>query len=99
MMRARLRSVSVGALVLFLAGCGSSSSPAGKPGIVRSVAAVKGGKAYSDLEKVRAADFSILFIGNSHTTMHNLPDIVGRMISHLCPGKTAYTSAVQLIFL
>lgn len=39
-------------------------------------------------EPVRTADVSLLFVGNSHTTLHGLPDRVCEMVRFLKPGKT-----------
>jgi hypothetical protein len=85
-------------LFLFLAGCGSGQPPSpspqpGQPPVVGPVGA------QSDLEKVRAADVSILFVGNSHTTSHDLPDLVCRMIQFRHPEKTVYSHVVSVGFL
>jgi hypothetical protein len=53
----------------------------------------------SDAEKVRTADYSVLFIGNSHTTMHDLPGVVGQMIRFRHPQKTVYSHVVGVGFL
>jgi hypothetical protein len=53
----------------------------------------------SDAEKVRSADVSILFVGNSHTAMHDLPGLVGGMIRFRRPEKTVYTHHVGVGFL
>jgi len=44
----------------------------------------------SDVEQVRAADYSILFVGNSHTMMHDMPGLVGKMIRFRHPDKKVY---------
>jgi hypothetical protein len=41
-----------------------------------------------DAEAVRAADVSVLFVGNSHTSFHDLPGLVARMIRFRQPAKT-----------
>jgi hypothetical protein len=53
----------------------------------------------SDAEKVRSADVSILFVGNSHTAMHDLPDLVCGMIRFRRPGQTVYAHYVPVGFL
>jgi hypothetical protein len=53
----------------------------------------------SDPEKVRAADVSILFVGNSHTSMHNVPNLVCDMIRFRHPQKTTYAHVVSVNFL
>jgi len=71
-----------------LAGCGS------EPPL-----AVKQADAQSDPEKVRAADVSVLFVGNSHTSMHDVPNLVGKMIRFRHPEKTVYSHFVGVAFL
>src|SRR4051812_42470972 len=65
------------AAAMFLAGCGSERTicpaPATPP----------------DAEAVRTADYSILFVGNSHTSGHNLPELVCAMIRFRHPDNTA----------
>lgn len=84
--------------VLLLAGCNDSTTataPAVDLGEVqKSLAAM-----HSDPAKVRAADYSILFIGNSHTTLHDIPGLVARMIEHTHPGKKVYTHLLPVMFL
>jgi hypothetical protein len=67
------------AVMLLAAGCGDSTTGLSS----RSVAV-------SDADKVRAADVSILFVGNSHTAGHNLPELVCDMIRFLRPERTTY---------
>src|SRR4051812_44458697 len=52
--------------LLLLAGCANRppTAPGGQP----------------DPESVRAADYSVLFVGNSHTTGHDLPTLVCKLI-------------------
>lgn len=57
------------------------------------------GAPLSDVEAVRAADVSILFVGNSHTTFHDLPGLVARMIQFRTPGRTVYTHVRAVGFL
>src|SRR5437868_7110941 len=72
-----------------LAGCGSGEQP--PPAPARGAA--------SDAEKVRAADVSILFVGNSHTAGHDLPNLVCRMIRFRHPEKAVYAHVVGVAFL
>src|SRR5262245_42253525 len=53
----------------------------------------------SDPAKVRSADVSILFVGNSHTIHHDLPDLVCKMIRFRHPEKTVYSHVVVVPFL
>lgn len=50
-------------------------------------------------EQVRAADHSILFVGNSHTSAHDIPGLVARMIRHRHPERTVVTHTVGVAFL
>lgn len=51
--------------------------------------------AASDLEQVKAADISILFVGNSHTHFNDLTDTVAAMIRHRRPGQTVLVGGVM----
>jgi hypothetical protein len=82
------------AVLLLAAACGSKQSP-GKPG--SPPVAPRG--ANSDLDKVRAADISILFVGNSHTTLHDLPNLVCKMIQFRHSDKNVYAHVVPVVFL
>jgi hypothetical protein len=73
-------------------GCGSNVPPAGAP-------VTAAGGAAPDAEAVRAADYSVLFVGNSHTAMHDLPGVVAGMIRHRHPAKTVVTHALWFAFL
>lgn len=73
-------------LVVAVIGCGAPAQPQPVIPPATPQPAVVG----TDPEQVRAADVSILFIGNSHTSSHNLPDLVARMIRFQQPGKTVY---------
>ena len=53
----------------------------------------RGLTSHSDLDRVREADVSILFIGNSHTSFHGLPDLVVRMIQSRHPEKKIYATS------
>ncbi len=55
--------------------------------------------AASDLEQVKAADISVLFVGNSHTHFNDLTDTVAAMIRHRRPGKTVLVGGVMCGFL
>jgi hypothetical protein len=89
----RLRGDRVTLVVLpLLAGCGSGQpAGAGPPGAPPA--------ARSDPEKVRAADVSILFVGNSHTSSHDLPNLVCEMIRFRHPAKAVYSYTVAVPFL
>jgi hypothetical protein len=89
----RFRGASaVLALALAAAGCGDKAGPAGE-----SVTMAAGGA--SDADRVRAADVSILFFGNSHTAMHDMPGLIAGMIRSRQPGKTVYTHHLPVAFL
>ena len=108
-MRTALRPTVFGVVVLVLAGCGSdppaAEAPAGPPvalpeggpsALVLTMGATPGP---SDPARVRAADYSILFVGNSHTALENLPNLVADMVRALKPGKTAHTHVLMVGFL
>lgn len=82
---------SVVLLLLALVGCGQGQPQPPAPSFP-----VGRNSSGTDGAKVRAADFSILFVGNSHTTSHDLPDLVCRMIRHRLPGKSAYCQVVSV---
>jgi hypothetical protein len=84
-MRSRIAFVMT---LLAIVGCDSA-----KP----SVAPPVDGR--SDLDRVRAADDSVLFVGNSHTTHHDLPNLVAELIRHARPGRTVYTWVESVAFL
>ena len=50
--------------------------------------------ASSDPDQVRAADFSILYLGNSHTASHNLPGLIADMIRFRHPDKKVFAQPV-----
>jgi hypothetical protein len=82
------RGLAVG-LVAFIAGCGQSSVPTSAVATLpRTPVAFTESHASSDAAVFTKADVRILFIGNSHTMHHNLPDLVCRMIRQVMPGKT-----------
>src|SRR4051812_7670980 len=82
------RYAAVFVLLPVLAGCGSRQPP--QPSGAATNPGSPSGSAGVDAEKVRAADFSILFVGNSHTSAHDLPNLVANMIQHQQPGKTVH---------
>ncbi len=53
----------------------------------------------SDAKMVAAADYSILFVGNSHTGHHHLPGLVCDLIRFRHPDKTAYAHFIPVMFL
>ena len=81
--------------VLATTGCGSRPSP---PVVVPAVQ-VAPSNARSDAELLRSADVSILFVGNSHTGMHRLPELVAEMIRFRHPEKVVRTHHVWVGFL
>lgn len=78
----------VAVAVLFLVGCGGAKVP---------TPTTRGGA--SDAAAVRAADMSVLFVGNSHTGMHDLPTLVCDMVRFLHPMKTTHAHYVGCGFL
>ena len=86
------------ALALLAAGC-REAKPSAVVVATQPAQAAGEAVAASDAEKVRAADFSILFVGNSHTGSHELPALVCSMIEFLRPKKTTYWGKVSVSFL
>jgi hypothetical protein len=91
-------------LLLVFSGCDSQvAGPVAAPSAGVGVQAVGMGVGAaggpSDPEKVRSADYSVLFIGNSHTMFHDLPALVGRMIESRHPGKAVYLHTLGVSFL
>jgi hypothetical protein len=82
-----------GGVLLLLAGCG----PGGPAGPAPAAAAPR--PAESDPEKVRSSDVSVLFVGNSHTTFHDVPGLVGWMIRFRHPERSVYSHVVAAAFL
>jgi hypothetical protein len=72
-------------LLLLLAGCKDPAAP--KPA------------AAADADNDRPADVRILFVGNSHTAMHDLPGIVCGMIRFRAPQTTASAQHIFAGFL
>jgi hypothetical protein len=71
--------------LLSAAGCGDSSQPNAQETYV---------VAKADVEAARAADYSILFVGNSHTSYHDLPNLVCKMIRFREPDKTVHAHVI-----
>jgi hypothetical protein len=91
------------ALFLLLAGCGSrqpAGSTSAAEGDELDLQAIPDGAGsgmhLSDRKKVRAADVSILFVGNSHTMFHDLPNLVCSMIRFRCPDKKVFSHVVSV---
>src|SRR5262245_43452793 len=78
--------------VILLLGCSRDESPPGGQNPPRR-------EAKPTLDQVRAADVSILFIGNSHSTVGDLPGLVPEMIRFRHPNKTVVSHHVGVGFL
>jgi hypothetical protein len=81
-------------VLLLVAACRFEHAPnktGSAPGIPRGL--------NSDPDKIRAADFSILFVGNSHTTAHDLPNVVCQMIQFRHAERKVYAHVVPVAFL
>lgn len=76
---------------LLLIGCSR------QPGATTQVAVAVGSE--SDPDKARSSDVSILFVGNSHTGSHDLPNLVCKMIQFQHPEKTTYSHVIGVAFL
>jgi hypothetical protein len=72
-------------ILVLLAGC--APDPAPEP-----ESPISTGR--SDPDQVRAADIRIVFVGNSHTTFHNVPNLVAELIRMRRPGKTVFTHVI-----
>jgi hypothetical protein len=70
-----------------------------QPGPASSAVVAAPQRAASSEMEVREADFSILFVGNSHTGMHDLPQLIARMIEHRYPGQKVVVQYVPCAFL
>lgn len=53
----------------------------------------------SDASRARAANMRILFIGNSHTMSHDMPNLICRMVAHLKPDARIYGHSIGVAFL
>lgn len=94
-MSTRLQQIVIVLTVLLVTGCGRTqpSSPGIAPNKNQPApSAWTGGQ--SDLDKVRSADISILFVGNSHTMSHDIPGLICNMIRFRHPEKTVYSHAI-----
>jgi hypothetical protein len=89
----RCRYITFVLLALSLTGCGRETPPAagGAPGVT------VGGE--PDADRVRAADVSVLFVGNSHTASQDLPNLVCKMIQFRHPERTVVAHVVGVGFL
>ena len=81
-----VRPLRFSLLTLALAFCGCDQSEPTRTSSSPSVQAKQ--LTENDSETLRTADLSILFVGNSHTSMHDLPNLVCEMIRFRQPGKT-----------
>ena len=102
-MRAFARLCSLLLVVAFVAGC-HDAKPSSTPDVPANVGSttmtpgsVLGG--LSDANKVARVDYSILFVGNSHTAFHNLPGLICDMIRFRHPEQTTYYHYVPVAFL
>jgi hypothetical protein len=86
-------------ICLGLAALCAALAPLGGCGCPRSPAPAVSSAGRSDPEKVRSADVSILFVGNSHTSMHDVPKLVCDMIRFRHPDKTTYAHTLNVAFL
>jgi hypothetical protein len=83
-MSGMLRPIAILLAMLSLIGCDAT-----KPAPVPAPPVAEEGPPY----------FRILFVGNSHTSMHDLPALVGYMIRHRQPKKSVYTQILSVSFL
>jgi hypothetical protein len=97
-MRVRGKPGVVLALLLLPAGCTGREPtlPTAAPARPAGAGSLSG---KSDAEQVRSADFSVLYVGNSHTSSHDLPNLVAQMIRFRHPEKTVYSHVVNVAFL
>src|SRR5262245_33871791 len=93
--RRHCRWIVFATTLALVVGCGSGRPPVSGP--PKSHAGTADGK--SDPEQVRRADVSVLYVGNSHTRMHDLPDLVGDMIRYRHPERTVYWHQIWVSFL
>ena len=82
-----MRSGLVAGMAIVIVGCEPPSAPAVATPPLTTVVFDES-HAVSDATVLAKADVRILFIGNSQTSHHNLPDLVCRMLRHARPGKT-----------
>ena len=53
----------------------------------------------AETEKIKSADVSVLYFGNSHTGHHDIPNLVGRMIAFRRPKISYYSRHIGCGFL
>jgi hypothetical protein len=84
-------------LCFFLPACADRDAGTGKS----RDATVRPATAESSNSDARsgASDFNILFVGNSHTIVHDIPRLVCKMISFRFPDRRPYSSTVGVAFL
>jgi hypothetical protein len=83
-------------VLLLICGCDNSMSARANRGD-QNKAASDGSP--TSLTDSRPADIGILFVGNSHTSMHDLPGIVCDMIRFANPGKSVASQQLPVSFL
>jgi hypothetical protein len=93
MTRLGVQRIAFTVIFPFLIGCGAE--PPSSPG--RAIVGRLPVK--SEAENVSSADVSILFVGNSHTGMHDLPGLIGQMIRFRHPEQSIYSRVVSVGFL
>src|SRR5262245_20410327 len=79
--------VLLSAFLALAAGCGSARPVAARAPILE--ADTSGGP----------AEISVLYVGNSHTSMHDLPTLVGEMIRFRRQATTVHSRVVPVGFL
>jgi hypothetical protein len=89
-------STSICLCLVLAFGCDSSASPRANRSGQNEVAA---SGAPANTPASPPADIGILFVGNSHTSMHNLPDLVCEMIRFANPGKSVAAQHLGVGFL
>ena len=80
-------------------GCNAEHAPAASLTELPSAPSVSSVSVPPNPGRVRSADYSILFVGNSHTSSHDLPNLVCEMIQFRQPGKTTYAHTLNVGFL
>lgn len=94
MPRSRCR-IAVVNLALLFAGCNGPKVVAPLP----TPAPTPIAHAPADAETIRAADVRILFVGNSHTSIHDMPGLVAAMIRDRRPAATVATHTIPVAYL
>lgn len=99
-MRANLSYWRLAVLILLLGSLAGVRMACTDPsGEALSVAQTGPGKSAPSDADLAKADYSVLFIGNSHTQYHDLSGLIGRMIEFRHPGKKAVTETIGCAFL